>query len=130
MKVEEGATRQGGRQPPEDGKGSGPRQQPPEGRGPAPHLDCSPLTPCGDTVAQANAAAEDLSNEPGSDHRAATCGTHTRVGSCRGYSGNRQAQGREDGARWKRRRGGLSPAGGREHVRSPGTRDLDPGVGY
>ena len=34
-----------------------------------------------------------------------------------------------DGAWWKGRRGGLSHAGGREHVRGLGTLNLNPGVG-
>ena len=34
-----------------------------------------------------------------------------------------------DGAWWKGHRVGLSPTGGREHVRGLGTLDLDPGVG-
>ena len=33
------------------------------------------------------------------------------------------------GAWWKGRRAGLSPAGGRELVRGPGTLDLNPSVG-
>ena len=90
-------------------KALGPGSSPRKGGGQAHTLLVAHWPHLGIRLLRLTPAAEDLSNEPGSDHWAATCGTHTPVGSCQGYSGNRQAQGRLGRRMVERAQSGAEP---------------------